>query len=47
MEKGGVPYGQREDTHKRLRDIAEEKNPDAKTQREEDVKEASRIFFSR
>ncbi len=32
---------------KRLRDIAEEKNPDVKIQREEDGKEVKRNFFSR
>ena len=47
MKKGGTPSGQRAATHKRLRDIVEEKNPDAKTQREEDDKEAKRNFFSR
>ena len=47
MKKGGAPSGQRAGTQKRLRDIAEEKNPDAKTQREEDGKEAMRNFFSR
>jgi hypothetical protein len=47
MNKGGAPSGQRTATQKRLRDKEEEKNPDAKTQREEDVKEAKRNFFSR
>ena len=47
MKKGGAPSGQRAATQKRLRDIVEEKNPNAKTQREEDGKEARRIFFSR
>jgi hypothetical protein len=47
MNKGGAPSGQRAATQKRLRDKEEEKNPDAKTQREEDDKEAKRNFFSR
>ena len=47
MNKGGAPSGQRAATQKRLRDKDEEKNPDAKTQREEDDKEAKRNFFSR
>ena len=47
MNKGGAPSGQRAATQKRLRDQEEEKNPDAKTQREEDDKEAKRNFFSR
>ena len=47
MNKGGAPSGQRAATQKRLRDIAEEMNPDAKTQREEVGKEAKRNFFSR
>ena len=47
MNKGGAPSGQRAATQKRLRDKDEEKNPDAKTQREEDGKEARRNFFSR
>jgi len=47
MKKGGAPSGQRAATQKRLRDKEEAKNPDAKTQREEDGKEAKRIFFSR
>ena len=47
MKKGGAPSGQRASTQKRLRDKVEEKNPDAKTQREEDGKAAKRIFFSR
>ncbi len=47
MKKGGSPSGQRAATQKRLRDKDEEKTPDAKTQREEDDKEATRIFFSR
>ena len=47
MNKGGAPSGQRAATHKRQRDKEEEKNPDAKTQREEDGKEAKRNFFSR
>ena len=38
MKKGGAPSGQRAATHKRLRDKEEAKNPDAKTQREEDGK---------
>jgi hypothetical protein len=47
MKKGGTPSGQRAATQKRLRDIVEEKNPNAKTQKEEDGKEARRNFFSR
>ena len=47
MKKGGAPSGHPAATQKRLRDIAEEKNPDAKTQREEDDTEARRNFFSR
>ena len=47
MKKGGAPSGQRASTQKRLRDKVEEKNPDAKTQREEDGKAAKRNFFSR
>ena len=47
MNKGGAPSGQRAATQKRLRDKEEEKTPDAKTQREEDDKEAKRNFFSR
>ena len=47
MKKGGAPSGQRAATQKRLWDKKEEKNPDAKTQREEDGKEAQRNFFSR
>jgi len=47
MNKGGAPSGQRAATQKRLRDQEEEKNPDAKTQREEDGKAAKRNFFSR
>ena len=46
-EKGGAPSGQRAATQKRQRDKEEEKNPDAKTQREEDGKEAKRNFSSR
>jgi hypothetical protein len=45
MKKGGAPSGQRAATQKRLRDKEEAKNPDANTQREEDGKEAKRIFF--
>ena len=44
MNKGGAPSGQRAATQKRLRDQEEEKNPDAKTQREEDDKERSSFF---
>ncbi len=47
MNKGGAHSGQRAATQKRLRDKEEEKNPDAKTQREEGGKEAKRNFFSR
>jgi hypothetical protein len=46
MNKGGAPSGQRAATQKRLRDKEEEKNPDAKTQREEEDKEAKRNFSS-
>ena len=45
--KGGAPSDQRAGTQKRLRNIVEEENPNAKTQREEDDKEARRNFFSR
>jgi hypothetical protein len=47
VKKGGTPSGQRVATQKRLWDKEEEENPDAKTQREEDGKEAKRNFFSR
>ena len=47
MKKGGTPSSQRAGTQKRLRNKEEEKNPDAKIQREEDGKEAKRNFFSR
>jgi hypothetical protein len=38
--------GQWASTQKRLRDKVEEKNPDAKIQREEDVKTSKRNYFS-
>ena len=47
MKKGGVPSRQRGTMQKRLRDKEEEKTPDDKTQREEDVKEANHMFFTR
>ena len=47
MKKGGTPSGQWAGTQKRLRDKEEEKTPDDKTQREEDVKEANHMFFTR
>ena len=47
MKKVGAPSGQRAATQKRLRDKEEEKNPDAKTQREEHGKEVKRNFFNR
>ncbi len=47
IKKGETPSVHLGGTEKRLRDIPEGENPDDKTQREEGVKEASRIFFSR
>ena len=47
MKKVGAPSGQRAATQKRLRDKEEEKNPDAKTQREEHGKQIKRNFFNR
>jgi len=47
MKKSGSPSGQWAATEKRLRDKEEEKTPDAKTQRKENVKQAKRMFFTR
>jgi ethanolamine utilization cobalamin adenosyltransferase len=47
MKKGGAPSSQRAATQKRLRDKEVEENPDVKTQRKEDAKEAKRMFFTR
>jgi hypothetical protein len=46
-KRRGTLWPQRAATQKRLRDKVEEKTPDAKTQREEDGKEAKRNFFKR